>query len=72
MSTNVLCLNIHIHVKRTILIPRKDRRHSLPPFLSLNTSQQNETLQTLYLNNILQQQCSNHTVVLILQTKIKK
>lgn len=59
-STNVLCLKIHIHMKRTILTANKDGRHSLPPHLSLNAHQQNETLQNSILEqHMLQQQCSN-------------
>lgn len=71
-STNVLCLKIHIHMKRTILTANKDGRHSLPPHLSLNAHQQNEPYKTPYLSNIC---CNSNavtlTVVLIVQTNIR-
>lgn len=47
-------------MKRTILSPNKDVRHSLCPLLSLNTNQQNEILQNSVLEqHVLQQQYSN-------------
>lgn len=45
-------------MKRTVFIPNKDRRHSLPPFPKYQSKKQNLT-NSLLEQQLLQQQCSN-------------